>query len=452
MVTQERRSRPPLVPAARGRSAPPGDQRLADRAMRAAALAVLRRMRHGELVVEENGSRHTFGAASAVCPLSATVTVHRPSFYRALLTGGSRTLALSYIDGDWDCDDPVTLTRLGCRNLKWFDALHTAAQPLLTPVQRGLRWFDRNTPARSVRRVRQHYDLGNDFYALMLDPTMMYSCGLYASDEAGLHEAQIAKLERVCRWLRLTPDDHVVEIGTGWGGFAVHAAQRYGCRVTTTTISREQHAHAVQRVADAGLRGRVTVLLEDYRDLRGTYDKLVSIEMIEAVGSQYFDRFFAACSRLLAPDGLMFLQSIVTSHRLYHITRYGRGFANDVIFPGGCLPSITAMLQSVGRVTDLRLVELEDITPGYPPTLLAWRDNVDRNVERVHAMGFDDRFLRMWRLYLSFCAGAFLERRISDVQLLLAKPRFHDEQVRPDVAIAQRAGAPGPAGATDPGR
>jgi cyclopropane-fatty-acyl-phospholipid synthase len=438
MVAQESRSAQ-LVPAARARR--PAPARLTDRAARAAALAVLRRIRAGEILLVDGAERLRLGRASAACPLRATVTVHHPGFYRAVLRGGSRALALAHIDGDWDCDDACTLTRIACLNMGAFDALASALVPVLTPLQRGLRWFDRNTPARSVRRVRRHYDLGNDFYSLMLDPTMMYSCGLYADPAMSLHEAQVAKLERVCHWLRLTPDDHVVEIGTGWGGLAVHAAQRYGCRVTTTTLSREQHAQAVRRVAEAGLRGRVTVLLEDYRDLRGTYDKLVSIEMIEAVGAQYFDSFFRTCSRLLAPDGLMFLQAIVTSHRLHRTTRYGRGFANDVIFPGGCLPSNTAMLDSVGRATDMRLVDFADITPGYPPTLLAWRDNVDAHVERIRDLGFDERFLRMWRLYLSFCAGAFAERRINDVQLLLAKPGFRAEQVRPDLPIAQRSGA-----------
>jgi cyclopropane-fatty-acyl-phospholipid synthase len=435
-VTEKPRSAA-LVPAARRR--PQRTDHAADRAARSAAFALLRRMRNDELILVENGREHRFGSVNAAEPLTATVQVHHPAFYRAMLTGGSRALALSHIDGDWDCDDTVTLTRIACRNQGFLDAVHSAVAPLLTPLQRGLRWFDRNTPDRSVRRIRQHYDLGNDFYSLMLDETMMYSCGVYTDAQMSLHDAQVAKLERVCHWLGLTPDDHVIEIGTGWGGFAVHAAQRYGCRVTTTTISHEQHAHAVERVNAAGLRGRVTVLLEDYRDLRGTYDKLVSIEMIEAVGAQYFDSFFSACSRLLAPDGLMFLQAIVTSHRLFRMTRYGRGFANDVVFPGGCLPSNTAMLDCVGRVTDMRLAGFEDITPGYPRTLLAWRDNVDRNLERIRAMGFDDRFVRMWRLYLSFCAGAFMERRINDVQLLLAKPEFRDEPVRPDLAIAQRS-------------
>jgi cyclopropane-fatty-acyl-phospholipid synthase len=439
LATQQQRPGTALVPAARPR--PEHPLGAADRALRAAALAVLRRMRDGELRIRDNGTTYQVGSAASPSALRATVTVHHPAFYRAVLRGGSRALALSYIDGDWDTDDAVALTRIACRNMGRIDALRDVVGPLVNPLQRGMRWFDRNTRPRSVQRIRQHYDLSNDFYSLMLDPTMMYSCGLYTSPEMTLHQAQEAKLQRICSWLQLSPDDHVVEIGTGWGGFAVYAAQHHGCRVTTTTISREQHAHAMRRVREAGLRGRVTVLLEDYRDLRGTYDKLVSIEMIEAVGPQYLDRYFATCSRLLAPDGLMFLQAIVTSHRLFLSTRYGRGFANDVIFPGGCLPSMTAMLDLTGRSTDMRLTALEDITPGYPRTLLAWRENVEAHLDRVAAMGFDERFLRMWRLYLSFCAGAFLERRINDVQLLFAKPAFRDEQPRPDMLIAQRAAA-----------
>jgi cyclopropane-fatty-acyl-phospholipid synthase len=439
LATRQQRPGTALVPAPRPR--PQRAVRAADSAVRAAAFAVLRRMRDGELTLRDGAAEHRFGSANSPSALRATVTVHHPAFYRAVLRGGSRSMALSYIDGDWDSDDPVTLTRIACRNMGRIDALRDAVGPLVNPLQRGMRWFDRNTRPRSVQRIRQHYDLGNDFYSLMLDDTMMYSCGLYTSPDTSLHEAQLAKLERICSWLQLSPDDHVVEIGTGWGGFALYAAQHHGCRVTTTTISREQHAHAVRRVEEAGLRGRVTVLLEDYRDLRGTYDKLVSIEMIEAVGPQYLDTYFATCSRLLAPDGLMFLQAIVTSHRLFKSTRYGRGFANDVIFPGGCLPSVTAMLDCTGKSTDMRLTALEDITPSYPRTLLAWRENVEAHLDRVAAMGFDERFLRMWRLYLSFCAGAFLERRINDVQLLLAKPEFRDEQLRPDMLIAQRAAA-----------
>jgi cyclopropane-fatty-acyl-phospholipid synthase len=425
-----------LVPEARPRTG----SHPVDGAARAVAFALLRRLRHGEIEIIEGSERHRFGSATAVCPLRATVTVHSPAFYRALFSGGSLAMARTHIDGAWDTDDATTLTRIAIRNLGRIDDVRELLAPVLTTAQRGLRWFERNTRARSAENIRRHYDMGNDFFALMMDPTMQYSCGLYERPDMTLHEAQVAKLERACRWLRLTPDDHVLEIGTGWGGFALHAAQQYGCRVTAATISREQHDHVVRKVADAGLQGRVEVVMQDYRDMRGRYDKLVHMEVVESIGAQYLDRFFATCSRLLAPDGLLFMQAIVTSHRLFRTASFGRGFMNEIIFPGGCLPSVTAMLDCVGRSTDMRAIELEDITPGYPPTLMAWRDNVDRNVERIAAMGFDERFLRTWRLYLSYCAGVFLERRINDVQLLLAKPGFRDEQLRPELtAVGQAA-------------
>jgi cyclopropane-fatty-acyl-phospholipid synthase len=422
-----------LVPDARRPVAP----RAVDRIARGAALAVLRRLRHGELEIVDGAERHRFGSVDPSDPLRATVTVHSPAFYRAMLTGGSLALAWAYIDGAWDTDDPVSLTRIACRNLGRIDDIRAAVGPVLTNAQRAIRWFDRNTPSRSARNIHRHYDIGNEFFALMMDATMQYSCGLYERRDMTLHEAQVAKLDRACRWLRLTPDDHVLEIGAGWGGFAVHAAQNYGCHVTAATISREQHDFMVRKVAAAGLEGRVSVVMQDYRDMRGRYDKLVHIEVIESIGPQYLERFLATCSRLLEPDGLMFVQAIVSRHRDFRYSRYGRGFASDIIFPGGCLPSVTAMLNCIGRATDMRVLELEDITPGYPPTLLAWRDNVDANIERIRAMGFDERFLRMWRLYLSYCTGAFTERRIGDVQMLFAKPRFRDETVRETVP-AQR--------------
>jgi len=422
MATQQR-SDVDLVPAAAHAHR---QARRADRLARSAALALLRRLRHGELAIVEDGRRHVVGSVDAHCPLRATITVHAPAFWRALLSGGSRALGVAYVDGAWDTDDAVALTRIASCNLGRVDALQDALAPALLPLQRTLRWFDRNTRARSVQRIRRHYDLGNDFFALMLDPTMTYSCGLYTHAEATLHEAQVAKLDRACRWLRLAPDDHVLEIGTGWGGFAVHAARNHGCRVTTTTLSREQHRVAVRRVAEAGLEDRVTVLLQDWRELRGSYDKLVSIEMIEAVGPQFLGAFLAACSRLLTGDGLMFLQAIVSSHRMYRTGRYAHSFISDVVFPGSCLPSVTAITDAVGTRTDMRLLALEDITPGYPRTLMAWRAGVDGNEERVRALGYDERFLRLWRLYLDYCAGAFLERRIGDVQMLLAKPAFRE--------------------------
>jgi cyclopropane-fatty-acyl-phospholipid synthase len=257
----------------------------------------------------------------------------------------------------------------------------------------------------------------------MLDPTMMYSCALFDRPDMTLEEASVAKLKRICERLELGPEDHVIEIGTGWGGFAVHAAGTRGCRVTTTTISREQHDYAVAQVHRAGLDQLVTVLLDDYRDLTGTYDKLVSIEMIEAVGWRHFPTFFECCSQLLAPDGLMLLQAITIDDRAYEVEKAGSSFANTYVFPDGCLPSLEVIFRNVARSTDMQAVALEDLTPHYAETLRRWRDNFAANLRRVEELGYDKRFQRLWTLYLSWCEAGFAERRIGDVQLLLAKPR-----------------------------
>jgi cyclopropane-fatty-acyl-phospholipid synthase len=326
------------------------------------------------------------------------------------------------MQGEWECEDLVTMVRIAALNVGGLDRLRRALAPLLVPVQRWGRWLARNTPARSRKRIEAHYDLGNELFEQFLDPTMMYSCGVFERPGASMEQASLAKLERICRRLDLRPEDHVLEIGTGWGGFAVHAAQRYGCRVTTTTISREQHAYALARVREAGLAERVTVLLKDYRELSGSYDKLVSIEMIEAVGWQYLPTFFGRCSKLLREDGAMMLQAIVIDDRAYEVEKGGRSFINTYIFPGGCLPSMEVIARSVARFTDLRPVHLDDITEHYATTLAHWRARFLAAAERLGELGYDERFRRLWTLYLSWCEGGFAERRIQDVQLLLAKP------------------------------
>jgi cyclopropane-fatty-acyl-phospholipid synthase len=257
----------------------------------------------------------------------------------------------------------------------------------------------------------------------MLDPTMMYSCALFERPGMSLEEASLAKLERVCERLRLGPDDHVVEIGTGWGGFAVHAAATRGCRVTTTTISREQHDWALEAVRRAGVEDRVTVLLEDYRDLTGTYDKLVSLEMIEAVGWRHFGTFFEKCSSLLAPDGLMLLQAITIDDRAYEVEKAGASFINTYVFPDGCLPSTEVISRCVARRTDMQMAGMDDLTPHYAETLRRWRANFVAAVPRLASLGYDRRFQRLWTLYLSWCEAGFAERRIGDVVMLFAKPR-----------------------------
>jgi cyclopropane-fatty-acyl-phospholipid synthase len=394
-----------------------------DRIARAIVLAVFSRMRRGELIVNERSQRMRFGERDPRRPLSTELNVRSPRFYRSVLRG-SLGLSESYVEGAWDCDDLVTLTRIAARNVGALDTARKLLAPVLVPLQRAASWLARNTPARARKQIAAHYDLGNELFSQFLDRTMMYSCAVFESPESTLEEASLAKLERICRKLRLTPDDHVLEIGTGWGGFAQYAAERYGCRVTTTTISAEQHAYATKRIRDAGLDDRVTVLFEDYRELRGRYDKLVSIEMIEAVGWQYFPTFFSRCSELVAEHGAMLLQAIVIEDRAYEVEKAGKSFVNTHVFPGGCLPSLQVIARMVARATDFREAQLEDITEHYATTLRHWRERFGESATRLSELGYDERFRRLWELYLSYCEGGFRERRIQDVQLLLAKPGF----------------------------
>jgi cyclopropane-fatty-acyl-phospholipid synthase len=395
-----------------------------DRLARWIVHALLRRLRHGELLIVEPDRALRFGDSRGP---QAVVCVAGPRFYRSLLRG-SVGLCESYVDGHWDCDDLVALTRVAARNVHRLDAWRRRFAFVLVPWQRCLRTLRRNTPARSRRQIAAHYDLGNDLFALFLDPTMMYSCAVFDRPGASLHEASLCKLARVCEKLDLGPEDHVLEIGTGWGGFAVFAARHYGCRVTTTTISREQHEFATERVREAGLADRVEVLLSDYRDRteldrRGPYDKLVSIEMIEAVGWRDFPTYFRRCAELLVPEGAMLLQAIVIDDRAYEVEKAARSFINTHIFPGGCLPSLEVIGSTLRRAGDLRQIHLEDITEHYATTLRMWRERFLAAAERAAVLGYDERFRRLWELYLSWCEGGFHERRIRDVQLLLAKPR-----------------------------
>jgi cyclopropane-fatty-acyl-phospholipid synthase len=405
-------------------------RRRGDRVARWIVLRVLRGLSGGELELVEDGARLRFGELVPHRPLRAVVEVRSERFYRQLLRG-SIGLCDSYMDRLWECEDLVALTRIAALNVGALDTLRRVLAPVLIPLQRSAQWLVRNTPVRSRRRIAAHYDLGNELFALFLDRTMMYSCAVFERPQATLEQASLAKLERVCAKLALRESDHLLEIGTGWGGLAVYAAAHYGCRVTTTTISREQHAYACERVREAGLEGRVRVLLEDYRApglaAPGGYDKLVSIEMIEAVGWQYFQTYFRRCSQLLAEDGAMLLQAITIDDRAYHVEKAGRSFINTYIFPGGCLPSLEIISRSLARATDLRQVDLEDLTAHYATTLAHWRERFSDAGERLAELGYDERFRRLWQLYLCYCEGGFRERRIQDVQLLLAKPGYRAE-------------------------
>jgi cyclopropane-fatty-acyl-phospholipid synthase len=387
------------------------------RVWRLAASILLRQIRVGSLTIVDGPRRRVFGSG----PPSAVIHVRSPRFWPMLMRG-SRGLAESYSQGMWDSPDLVAVIRLAARNAVLIDRVRAATAPLWSPAQRVRAVINRSTRRRNRRDIAAHYDLGNELFARMLDPTMMYSCALFERDGMTLEEASIAKLERICERLQLGPDDRVLEIGTGWGGFAIHAAGTRGCHVTTTTISREQHDYAVERVRRAGLEDRVTVLMRDYRDLRGRYDKLVSIEMIEAVGWQRIGAFFARCCDLLTPHGAMLLQAITIDDRAYEVEKASKSFIKTYIFPGGCLPSIEVIARNVARRTNLQTVALEDITPSYVETLRRWRHNFAAASGELEAMGYDERFQRLWTLYLAYCEAGFAERRICDVQLLLAKP------------------------------
>jgi cyclopropane-fatty-acyl-phospholipid synthase len=383
-------------------------------------LTLLRRMSGGRLeLVEPDGSTLTFGDPES--DLRATIEIHDDRFWSAALRA-SVGLGEAYRDDLWDTDDPVVLTRIGARNMPALDRWRRRFRPLLWLVDRTVRRVPRNRRRAARRHISAHYDMGNDLFALFLDDRMMYSSGVFPYPGASLSEAQEARLERVCRSLELGPDDHLLEIGTGWGGLAEYAASNYGCRVTTTTISKEQQEGALRRIADAGVEDRVEVLLEDYRDLTGRYDKLVSLEMIEAVGWQYFDTYFRRCSELLADDGLFFLQAIVCDDRVYELEKASRSFASALIFPGGCLPSVEVIQRCTAKVTDMATVWMDDISEHYSETLRHWRERFVANAGLAAAMGYDKSFRRLWTLWLAMSEGGFRERRIRDVQMLFSKP------------------------------
>jgi cyclopropane-fatty-acyl-phospholipid synthase len=404
---------------------------------RRAIRALLSRIEVGQLTLVEAGRHQTFGHGTP----QATVVVRDRRAWRALLRGGLG-LAESYVEGWWDTPDLPAVIELAARNMEPIDRVRRRVSPVVEPARRLRARLTPSTLERSRTDIHAHYDLGDDLFELMLDPTMMYSTAVFERRDATLEEAQRTKLDRICAKLELGPHDHVVEIGTGWGGFAVHAAATTGCRVTTTTISREQHRAAVGRVRAAGLEDRVTVLLRDYRELTGRYTKLVSLEMIEAVGWRDFGTFFARCSELLEPEGAMALQAITVDDRLYDVEKASRTFIRTHIFPHGCLPSLEVIAREVARRTDLRMVDLEDITPHYAETVRRWRANFEAHAERLHERGYDERFQRLWRLYLCWCEAGFVTRRIGDVQLVLSKPRW-----RGTVGVPRAAAAPEPVSA-----
>ena len=393
--------------------------------LRRGVIRQLNQLKNGLLVLVENGERHQFGDHHAT--LIGEVQVNDPSVWGMIASNGSIGAGEAFIHGYWSSPDLTKVIRVLVSNMQVLDAMEGGLARLGRPLIRGLHWVNRNTRKGSQKNIAAHYDLGNEMFEQFLDPTMMYSAAQFLSADDTLEQAQLNKLQRICQKLDLKPEDHLLEIGTGWGSMAIFAAQYSGCKVTTTTLSKEQFDYTKARIQALGLQEQVTLLLEDYRDLSGQYDKLVSIEMIEAVGHHFLPSYFKQCSQLLKSNGLMLLQAITIRDQRYEQAKTSVDFIQRYIFPGGALPSVQKMLEIVGRDTDMNLMHMEDFGLHYAKTLRLWHENFRRAHGRLTELGYDEYFLRLWEFYLCYCEGGFLERSIGTAQLLLAKPAAQPE-------------------------
>lgn len=386
----------------------------------------LKKLQHGQLFVTDPFGTFQAGEPtdSARDSLAVSMTVHDPSVYKEVLLGGSLGVADAYLEGKWTCDDLTNLIRIFCRNFDHTSDLDRGFSKWAHMLAKAAHRLARNTLSGSRKNISAHYDLSNEFFQLFLDPTMLYSSAYYSHPEMSLEQASLEKLNSICRRLDLKPTDRVLEIGTGWGGFAIHAATQFGCQITTTTISQQQYILARDRVQTRGLEDQITLLTEDYRKLTGQYDKIVSIEMIEAVGHEYLTPYFQKCHDLLVPGGQFFIQAITIPDQRYENYRRSVDFIQKYIFPGGHLPSLGAMQAAASSATDFRLLRQEDFGKSYALTLREWRKRFFERIAEVRALGFDERFIRMWDYYLCYCEGAFLEQSVGVSHLLWQKPRY----------------------------
>ena len=398
--------------------------RVGEKIAREAIFRLLSKLQVGSLTLHEGPCSHHFGSIDKPHEPQAEVHIHSPAVYSQMLTGGSIGSGEAYMKGYWSSPDAMDVMRIFSANLVLLNKFDASQSVFVKLALKIAHRFNRNTYKGSQLNIAAHYDLGNEFFQLFLDPTMMYSSALFSDKSASLEVASETKLDELCQQLELKPGDHLLEIGTGWGGMAIHAAKNFGCRVTTTTISQEQYDFASARVREEGLEGQITLLCEDYRNLTGEYDKLVSIEMIEAVGHDFYQNYFRMCSGLLKPNGKMVIQAITMADQRYKEARDSVDFIKRYIFPGGCLPSVAVMAQHIARDTDMQIVHLRDITNDYAETLAHWRQRFLANLEAVRGMGFSEEFVRMWDFYLCYCEGGFRERVISTVQLAFAKPDY----------------------------
>jgi cyclopropane-fatty-acyl-phospholipid synthase len=391
------------------------------RIARALVFRQLKKIGTGYISIQEGNKRFSFGKKGN---LSAHITVHDPRFYGALAFGGSIGVSEAFMQKYWSVNDLTKLVRIMAINQNAMDQLESLFNVFLKPILKCLHYLNQNSVKGSRINISKHYDLGNDFFSLFLDSTMMYSSAVFKNSQDSLYQGSMHKLEMICQGLELNAQDHVIEIGSGWGGFAIYAAQNYGCKVTTTTISKQQYLFVKQKIKDLNLAQKIKVLLSDYRHLKGQYSKLVSIEMLEAVGYQYYDTYFKACSHLLKPNGIAFIQTITITDQRYEKAKHSVDFIQRYIFPGSCIPSLTALQNSITKSSDLKIFQVRDIGDHYARTLALWRVAFFKRLSEVKALGFDDVFIRMWHFYLAYCEGGFKEKVISDIHLKLIKPDY----------------------------
>ncbi len=396
--------------------------RLIDQLAKRGVFSLLNRLHTGHLQLVDGQQRYDFGQQGSAP--KAVVTVRNPNFYSSIAFAGSVGAGEAYFHGDWDCDNLTSLVRILVINRSVLDSMDSGIGKLMAPLNKLLHWLNRNSRDGSQRNIAAHYDIGNSLFELMLDSNMMYSSAVYTEQYNTLELAATHKLDVICQKLNLNQNDRVIEIGTGWGGFAIHAARHYGCHITTTTISQQQYNYARQRIKQLGLEHKITLLQQDYRDLNGQYDKLISIEMIEAVGQENLDSYFTKCCTLLKADGIMCIQAITIADQRYSQALKEVDFIQKYIFPGGSLPSITAMAQSLTRSTDMMIYQLDDIGDDYARTLRDWRDRFFQHESQIRELGYNEAFIRLWEFYLCYCEGGFMERAISTVHLLATRPGF----------------------------
>ena len=410
----------------------PKNSLILDKVARKIILGYFKEIKEGQITVKENSDHMVFGEVTPKFPVKATIEVQNSRMYMDIAAKGLNGSADAFIKGWWTCDNLTNLVRIFTRNRDTANKFESGIANLAIWALKLSHSCRRNNLKESLRNIHAHYDLGNEFFSTFLDDTRMYSCAIFTKPESSLHEASITKIDRICKKLNLSPADHLLEIGTGWGGFALYAAKNYGCRITSTTISQEQFIFSENLIKKNGLQDQVTILKKDFRELEGQFDKLVSIEMIEAIGHRLYKTFFQKCGQLLKPEGLLAIQAITITDNLFHESKDFIDFIKQYIFPGSCIPSISALC-SAASSSDIKLFHLEDITPHYARTLKEWRTNFLQNKSRVKNLGFTNPFIRLWLFYLCYCEGGFIERQIGNVQMVFTKPLCRRDPILPSL-------------------